>query len=273
MMKMPQIDSLIIESTRRCNQSCDHCLRGETQSKDMNAETIEAFLEQMADNGLDHIQSITFSGGEPMLNPSIISETVDLLEKHQISVGYFYIATGAKATIEATKEFIQAAVKMYCYCDEMGDDPEYIIGGIDISNDPYHDNDEKVIRMLKALAFTKLKHQKTEHYDTKYVIREGRGADFGTNRKPSLFELPEGDDEYKAYSVYLNCNGDLIVGCDFSYVNQDRMKKGNVRKEASALKGYLAYFDGLSKRYYDGDEAFDPRVDGLYKLEEQEMEA
>ena len=40
----------IFEVTRRCNLSCEHCLRGDAQNLDMTKETV--------DKVLDHIESI-----------------------------------------------------------------------------------------------------------------------------------------------------------------------------------------------------------------------
>jgi len=58
------IDNLIIEITRKCNFTCDHCLRGEAQNKDIDHKVIDALL----DNNIEYISNITFTGGEPSLN-------------------------------------------------------------------------------------------------------------------------------------------------------------------------------------------------------------
>ena len=38
---------LQIELTRRCNQSCEHCCRGEAQPVDLTKEKVNDFFEKM----------------------------------------------------------------------------------------------------------------------------------------------------------------------------------------------------------------------------------
>ena len=42
------IDSLVLEITRRCNMSCEHCMRGEAQNIDMDLSIIDKIFESGA---------------------------------------------------------------------------------------------------------------------------------------------------------------------------------------------------------------------------------
>ena len=78
----------IFEVTRRCNLSCEHCLRGDAQNLDMTKETV--------DKVLDHIESIgclTFSGGEPTLNIPIIRYIFSEIWRREIPLDSFYVVT------------------------------------------------------------------------------------------------------------------------------------------------------------------------------------
>ena len=66
---MENISNLVVEVTRRCNMSCDHCLRGCGQNMDLQDKHIETLTSQL-ENG--YISNITFSGGEPSLNVKAI---------------------------------------------------------------------------------------------------------------------------------------------------------------------------------------------------------
>jgi len=46
-MKKLNISDLIIESTRRCNMTCDHCLRGKSEALNMSRDIQETFLGQI----------------------------------------------------------------------------------------------------------------------------------------------------------------------------------------------------------------------------------
>lgn len=61
-MKM-KVCNLILEVTRRCNMNCAHCLRGDAQNMDADPALIPKIFD-----GIDDIDTITFTGGEPALN-------------------------------------------------------------------------------------------------------------------------------------------------------------------------------------------------------------
>ena len=71
---------LLFEVTRRCNLKCAHCMRGDAQNIDLTKEHVDAFFNL---NQIRSINYLAFSGGEPTLNPGIISYTVDkIIDEH-----------------------------------------------------------------------------------------------------------------------------------------------------------------------------------------------
>ena len=61
------VRSLAIETTRRCNMQCEHCMRGDAQNKDMSMETLDRLFRR-----LGRIIEIVPTGGEPALNPGCL---------------------------------------------------------------------------------------------------------------------------------------------------------------------------------------------------------
>lgn len=118
------ISELVIETTRRCNMACYHCLRGESEDIDQRKEHIDDLLDQV-----DNIGNVTFSGGEPSLNVPIIQYFLDACIKRQIDINIFYIATNGFSIQE---DFIIICIKLYAYCQEK----EYC--QVEVSNDYYH---------------------------------------------------------------------------------------------------------------------------------------
>lgn len=57
------LNQLIIETTRRCNMSCSHCLRGGAESVDIFNVDIDGLLNQV-----EAIGRLIVTGGEPTLN-------------------------------------------------------------------------------------------------------------------------------------------------------------------------------------------------------------
>lgn len=118
------VDNLIIETTRRCNMRCKHCLRGEAQKKDIDLFIIDQALYQ-----IDQIGSLTFSGGEPSMNVPAIIHTLEKARELKVGIGSFYIATNGK---KISEEFVLACLRLYAYAEEKESCQ------VSFSNDQYH---------------------------------------------------------------------------------------------------------------------------------------
>lgn len=66
-MKKYKFKQLSIETTRRCNKKCAHCLRGDAQNITMSTNIIDKIFEDVAD-----VKVVNFSGGEPLLHTELI---------------------------------------------------------------------------------------------------------------------------------------------------------------------------------------------------------
>ena len=87
-MKKALIRKLNIEITRKCNFKCEHCMRGEAQNIDMPEEMVEKILENYFS-----IYHLEITGGEPLLNISLIKKIFETLEKNKIGVKLINITT------------------------------------------------------------------------------------------------------------------------------------------------------------------------------------
>jgi len=206
-----EIRNLILEVTRRCNMSCEHCLRGDAENLDLKKEYVDTLLDQL-DGGW--ISSVTFTGGEPSLNVPIIEYFLNEIIRRNIGLGFFYIATNG---LKISVEFIIVCLRLYSYSDEKD------MCTIDVSNDYYHqcENDYNT-DLLDGLSFFKRKFS-IEGYDYdggRRVLREGRGEDFGGNN--ITVQTVETIEDLEETEIYLNCEGKIINGCDWSYKNQKK---------------------------------------------------
>jgi len=197
------IDSLVIEVTRRCNLECAHCLRGDSESIDLNLNYVKTLFKH-----LKYISTITFTGGEPSLVPDKISGIIDIAKRMNVIIGSFYIATNA---VHASDKFLISVIKLYSYCDDNE------ISALNYSNDEYHEMNPKAVDRLKVFSFTSAKYIESPRYEN--ILAEGRAENW-TDRivKPDIYDLEDGD--IRDGTVYLNCEGNIIAGCDFSYKNQ-----------------------------------------------------
>ena len=124
---MIEIYSFIIETTRRCNMRCRHCLRGDPENKAMKRKYLDSFLSQVG-----YISSVTFTGGEPTL-PSGMNAICDFMDsccKYKVDVGGFYIVTNGKVW---RPEFATLVNELWVFCSDNE------ASGIDISGDQFHE--------------------------------------------------------------------------------------------------------------------------------------
>lgn len=195
-----QLNNLMIEVTRRCNMTCIHCLRGDTQEKDIAHEHIAQTLF-----GVDHIEMITFSGGEPSLNVAAIKYTTDFLIGSNIPLGAFFIATNGMTNQES---LIVECLRLYNHAFD-----RYTCL-LRVSQDAYHGDVD--VGIYKGLRFASASPQRPN------VINRGRARTNGLvgHNNPYSHEKISVCDECVDGEVYLNALGDVIDGCDWSYKTQ-----------------------------------------------------
>ncbi len=218
------INNLIIEVTRKCNFSCEHCLRGNKQNKNIDLEAIDALFN----NDIQYISTVTFTGGEPSLNIEAIDYFIEKCKEHNTEIESFYIATNGGIT-SGKMEFLQVLIKLFCFCT--GNE----ISSCEISKSDFHDwQNEDAISQLKCLAFVR----ERENLDYKNLIHEGKAKELneanGTiddaRRITPDKTLNIEDDTIENDYLYINVHGDVILECDLSYARQTRHKIGNIKE-------------------------------------------
>lgn len=229
------ISDLIIETTRRCNIVCDHCLRGELQNLDIDNKHITQLL-----SNFDDIRSITLTGGEPSLNVSAINHFISELKRQKITLGSFYIATNAKIM---KPDFLQAIMDLYMYSDEKD------MCRVDVSNDYYHKvegSGESGSTGREALEMFKFVGTKNEDDNFQYkhgAINEGYYADsFGDGRELEAGYISVDEDG----QFYLNAVGEIVSCCDLSYSSQKNKKEFHVCNVSAG--NYLEEIDMYNER-------------------------
>lgn len=214
------LHDLIVETTRRCNMKCAHCLRGEPQNKSMPKKHLQSFLCQ-----IEWIDSVTFTGGEPTL-PSglkVINEFMEVCRNFRIDVGSFYMVTNAKVWRPAIATTI---IDLYEFCDNNE------ISYINISMDQYHDRITPERRRFRSIleeelwlyGIENIVEYRAERLLFEHIRAEGRGLELGAGRYEDIEDIyvDKHDDGYIVTegSIYLNCDGNVVNGCDWSYETQ-----------------------------------------------------
>lgn len=218
------IKNLIIEVTRKCNMQCQHCLRGDAMNVNIKHEYITSLLEQV-----DYIDSVTFSGGEPSLNVKALEFFLSEAERLNVSINSFYIATNG---LNIGTDFVIFCLKMFSYCNDKDS------CCLDVSNDYFHRNEgDYNTELLNGLSFFRKKFDKDNYnyYGMTGLINEGRASSFlddGSNLE-KVNDITD-EDDFEDADFYLNCKGEIINGCNWSYINQSK----HVICKVSSLKEF-----------------------------------
>ena len=196
------IDNLSIEVTRRCNLHCEHCLRGNAQPLDIDLKYVKTLFKKIS-----YINCLTLTGGEPSLKPNIIRDIVKIAKKYNVEIGSFYIATNGK---KISNDFLLAIIELHNYCSDNE------VSSVQVSNDSYH-YDCFEYDKLNVFSFVSNKGE------ISYPIAEGRAKDFGKRKVLSdTIIINNGYKTLQDANIYLNCKGNLISGCNFSYKSQNK---------------------------------------------------
>lgn len=208
------INNLIVEVTRKCNLYCDHCLRGDAMNMNIKKEYIDSLLSQ-----IDSIGSVCFTGGEPSLNVPAMEYFLEQVKRRRIPIEFFYIATNG---VNVPESFVIFCLKLYSYCDNKEG------CRVDVSNDRYHmDIADFDLELLQGLSFFGKKFEKDNYSYNNGVslINEGRSSNTKGAHEPfDCIEIENPDNFTDECEVYLNCKGEIINGCNWSFQSQKKHK-------------------------------------------------
>ena len=228
---------LQIELTRRCNQSCAHCCRGEAQNIDLTKEIVDDFFEK---NDIYYISNLLFSGGEPTLNGEMLEYFIDKIIEKDIIVYSFMLSING---LSYSKELINGLNKLRDYIILKSDSERYYPGILMISQDQFHkEANKEVIEKLKDLSyFSPIDKHIINEED---ILPYGRALENGLSKQqPDLSELIDYQKNYRikeyegtTYLVidyqYIAANGNIINnGCE-SYDLMDEYALGNVQDQS-----------------------------------------
>ena len=212
------VQDLFLEVTRRCNMTCEHCLRGQAQNVDMTTDMVDKIIDMC-----DSISHITFTGGEPTLNLAVIAYTFDKCMEKWGYVPPFFIATNGK---EHQLELIPVLAKAYANCDES--EREYC--AVSLSVDIFHDTVD--MNYLKALSFysSSKEHNPSDSTES-WLINMGRAEEYGLAERDPVSSLDTSfyteryNDTISIESLGVTALGEIVTACDYSY---DMAKENHV---------------------------------------------
>lgn len=239
-----RLNDLAIETTRRCNISCSHCMRGPSQNINMTPKIIDTFFER---NDIEYIDHLCFSGGEPTLNPEIISYTIEKIIKDNLQVRKIATVTNgqiySEEIVDAFNRFnqyrnrqsIDEIPKKYQACSE--DTIRKLIkdntdnhARITFSKDQYHKEIPSKIEELYLQESKGLKITSTPHLKEEKIYKTGNasiGKDF-TYQLDQLRYYKENNIYVVFDLLYITTPGYITTEGMGTYQDMDQINMGHV---------------------------------------------
>lgn len=239
------INSLVINITDICNMSCGFCLRGDSGNNKMDLSLIPRIFE-----GIDIIDQITITGGEPGCYVEAVTQIADYLmeNKDKIDVNGFSIITNAKIykqeLVDVVKNFMflyidklygQDSMNITCYVSDIIDELQYRFS-ISVSLDEYHEsiNTTNYLKYYMSGVYSAIKEC---NFSPKMVIARGLGEGIPGSRYVKYRELyvSENNGDIEAEEVYITVKGKVFGDCDMSYeMELCNEPAGNLKEETLA---------------------------------------
>lgn len=251
---MKQVYNLVIEVTKKCNMECEHCLRGCAQNVDMSLDMAEKLAREIDP------ETVTFTGGEPMLNTKAIIHYYETLKLLGRRLPTFFIATNAKYVDDKFLNYLddlhssisindinnsssRLQSKELTYDDihtmhEMIHAINYEGNTLTLSFDEYHESvpTSNIIKLMNRPYFTldKVTDGSLSLISTG-LAAENYLSDTTSKSIPCIDEYLLDDDYFEGYSIdmlYVSSEGYVTVGCDMSFDTvSKRANLGNLTEE------------------------------------------
>lgn len=214
---MVSLEYLAFEVTRRCNEWCKMCMRGNPEEVDMSEEIVNKVL---LNNYIKDIDSIMFTGGEPTLNDKLICYIIDLVIKNSILVNQFCIVTNAK---KFPKDALEAFNDYLIYCKYQNTKGKIAIS---FSVDAFHENYPDIIREYQE----KYPQFQYEFKSLNWIWKTGRsdyGDKFEYGINPMFVRLIMGY-IWVMNPLYVTAKGNYETMGDGMYLDMDKINMGSV---------------------------------------------
>ena len=237
------LNDLAIETTRRCNMKCEHCMRGLSQ----NIDITPALIDMIFDNAeIASIEHICFSGGEPTLNPNIIIYTINKIINESLDVAEIAMVTNGqifnKDLADAFNRFNdyrnqKTKEQLKMHYSKLG---EEILDGliqantnshvrITFSNDRFHypirqevkDNYKK---MCKGARITEYAVDDKDIYKTGFA-NTGKNFDYKLDQ---INYCKDGDFYFVIGNIYITATGYMTSEGMGEYNDMDRLNMGHI---------------------------------------------
>lgn len=218
------LNDLAIETTRKCNMKCGHCMRGLSQNIDITPELIDMIFDN---EEIAEINHICFSGGEPTLNPNIIIYTINKIIEQNLNVGEIVMVTNGQIF---NRELLEAFNRFNEYKNKSSlGNTFHKYARITFSNDKYHYPIKQEVKdnyyiYSRGIRITETDMEEKDIYKTGFSTI---GKDF-SYKLNQLRYCKEGDFYFVINNIYITATGYMTSEGMGRYTDMDRINMGHI---------------------------------------------
>lgn len=100
------VETLHLEITRNCTLECEHCLRGDRQTINMNPIILDKIFKDVK-----KVDFLLLTGGEPLLADEVIERLKEIIETKRIRINKLYIISNGTVLTEKVLNAIKEITK------------------------------------------------------------------------------------------------------------------------------------------------------------------
>lgn len=237
-MKNINLEILAFQVTRKCNQKCLHCCKGQMQNVDMSKEIVNKVLDN-SECQIKEMTHLVITGGEPTLVPNIFEYIINkIIEKNINITKHVNIFTNG---ILYDEKIINSIHKLINYLHNKKECENTSIN-FKISNDQFHKSIPKtVLEKYEKVDFVSKEWLKPYELSQNEIQNDGNAkinnidGKLDTSLVPSINYIIENSNNIQVKNgIYISANGNICSeknGCA-SFEIEDKNNYGNLLNES-----------------------------------------
>lgn len=178
------VQELHLEMTRNCTLYCEHCLRGNKKSENINVQTIDNVFKNVTG-----VYNLLLTGGEPLIAVRELEYLIEVLKERKISIGRITLITnGTIMSARVLKILKELCSITYCHIDVSGD----IFHKLELQRLGLMELRNKNFEVLKRL-FGSEEHGISYEKSNSYLSCVGRAEKLSSQRLSFINSMIEGN--------------------------------------------------------------------------------
>lgn len=202
---------LILEVTRKCNFTCEHCLRGDARNTELSRDIYARIIQNFGTLATE----VMITGGEPLLHPMVWKWLERTVKEGGLLASSFWACTNGSINPLPALQSLHNIHNVGASCS------------MQVSTDDYHDEEPDKFYQSHIIGFN-IMHADEDIEHPRRSSEKPLGSTICMGRAKNFIEYSR-ENYLKVYnpfsedniSIYVSCEGKIYPSCDLSYDAMD----------------------------------------------------